>query len=93
MEVVLVKRTLPNGLASPETVQLERKLRASSYWSHLQNKRGSLFSTADDFANMETPALLLRDGDDTKVFTDVPSFERFSRAEQKISPHLEAACW
>lgn len=93
MEVLLVKQTLENGLESPASVRLERKLRASRYWSHLENKQVTEDSSELHCANLQAPALLVRDGGNTTVFTDVPSFEQFSHNHQPSSPHLESACW
>jgi len=93
MEVLLVKETLANGLASPASVQLERKLRSSRFWSHLGNKRLTEATSAIDCNKLQEPALLVRDGDSTTVFTDVASVEQFSQMHQPAPVNPEAACW
>lgn len=93
MEVLLVKETLANGLASQATVQLERKLRSSRFWTHLDSQQLTDSLPAVDRAKLRAPALLVKDGDNTTVFTDVASFEQFSQMQQQAPVNLEAACW
>lgn len=106
MEIVLIKRLLANGLATPESVRLEREFRGSDYWSAPENIEvtqtpcGSALamsiSTAKPIPTNDNdcaPALLVRDGDVTEVFTDFASFKRYVQPQTTNASYAEAACW
>lgn len=93
MDVVIIQKTLANGLASPESIQLERKLRASSFWAQMENRQLGRQSTESTAADSSAPALLVKDGDVTEVFTDFASFEQYRQPALAGPRSLEAACW
>ena len=100
MEIVLIKRLLANGHVSPESIRLEREFRASDYWSAPDNVEVTQHPCGagfDEFmpANYDdcAPALLVRNGDATEVFTDFASFKRRIQPQAINAAYAEAACW
>lgn len=93
MDVVLIKKTLENGLATPESIDLERKFRASSFWAQMGNKQLRRLSCASTTAEGTAPALMVVDGETTEFFTDFASFEQYGQPVSTTPSSLEAACW